>query len=289
MNRELAESYRACQRVARSAASNFYRCFRVLPQPKRHAMHALYAFFRLTDDIADGEDPRGAASRRSELAAWRTQLEATLAGENVHELSLALHDTVTRYAIPAEYLTAALDGAASDLDHRPVQSLEELLEYCYRVASTVGLACIHVWGFTDPRALEPAAACGYAFQMTNILRDIRDDALRGRVYLPLDDLARFDYSAGELCSGVVDDRYRRLMAFQIARTESYYEQARKLTHYLHPEGRRIYRVMLAAYGCLFEQIRRRHGELFSRRISLRWSDRMRLAAGIWVSPSLLPR
>jgi 15-cis-phytoene synthase len=288
MNSPLEASYLRCQHVARNAASSFYPCFRVLPPPKRQAMVALYAFFRQTDDITDEDLSLTHETRRSRLADWRGMLEATLAGENVHPFSLALHDAVERYAIPHEYLRHALDGAEMDFHRQRYETIDDLLGYCYRVASTVGLACIHVWGFSDERAIGPATQCGYAFQLTNILRDLKEDADRGRVYLPQEDAARFDYSTDELAKGVIDQRYRRLLAWEIQRTEGYYMQARELYGYLHADGQRIFRVMSSAYWSLFQQIRRHQEDLFRQRISLPWLVRIRLAAGIWLSPALLP-
>jgi phytoene synthase len=293
MNSPLQASYLRCQQVARNAASSFYPCFRVLPEPKRLAMVALYAFFRQTDDITDDQLSAAEHSpeddiRRTRLSQWRNMLHATLAGENVHDFSLALHDAVHRYQIPPEYLHAALDGAEMDLDQQRYATIEELETYCYRVASAVGLACIHVWGFDDEQAIEPAIACGYAFQMTNILRDIAEDAQRQRVYLPQADLARFNYTNEELATGVIDDRYRQLIELEIQRTAAYYANARELMEHLHTDGRKIFRVMTSAYNCLFQEIIRHNGDVFSRRITLPWSSRVRLAAGIWLSPALLP-
>src|SRR5207237_411469 len=147
-----------------------------------------------------------AEGKRAALAGWRRQLAEAMDGAYHHPLHPALHESVKRFAIPVQYLEAVLDGVVMDLDIGAYETFADLYQYCYRVASAVGLACVHVWGFRDPRALQHAEAAGIAFQLTNILRDLREDAVRGRVYLPREDLARFGYGVHFLREGVCDDR-----------------------------------------------------------------------------------
>ncbi len=205
MNETLAASYVHCQRIARRSGSSFYYSFLLLPKEKRLAMCALYAFLRRTDDLADSALPLEERTRA--LTSWRQSLNLALAGHCDDPLLPALADVVSEHAIPLEYLTAAIDGAEMDL--RPVRfdSFADLEKYCELVASMVGLACLKIWGCQAAAAEGPARCCGVAFQLTNILRDLGEDARRDRVYLPLEDLARFDYTVDDLRAGVRDDAW----------------------------------------------------------------------------------
>jgi phytoene synthase len=256
MSMTLDQSYQRCRQVARQAASSFYPCFRVLPEPKRQAMVALYAFFRQTDDITDDDASLSVADRRQRLAEWRVMLEATLAGESPHEFSPALRDAVARYAIPPKYLYGAIDGAAMDLEHIPYESIEELLTYCYRVASTVGLACIHVWGFTDDRAIGPATQCGYAFQLTNILRDFGEDFDAGRVYIPNEDFERHGLSATDVRRWTRPDACQRFMLEQIDRCDGYYQKSAGLEELITPSCRPTLWAMSSIYRGLLVKMHR---------------------------------
>lgn len=269
MTHELKLSYALCRRMARRSASNFYYSFFLLPRLKRQSMCALYAFLRRTDDLGDGAEPREV--RRQALQQWKLALGKAVQGEFADPILPALIDTVTRCRIPLEHLLAAIEGVETDLDRTRYDSYAQLEEYCYRVASVVGLACIHIWGFRDAAALEPARQCGLAFQMTNILRDLKEDAARGRVYLPQEDLRRFEYSVADLENGVRDERFCSLMQFEIARTETLYDAAAELPRWLDPEGRRVFSAMTATYRGLLEKIKRLDGDVLSSRVRLsRW-------------------
>jgi phytoene synthase len=262
--------------VARRQAANFYHAFRLLPAEQRRAMCALYAFLRASDDLTDG--PGDAEAKRVPLAAWRQQLDRALAGDYSHRLHPALHHTVTAHAIPHEYLTAALDGVGMDLDTLRYATFTDLYGYCYRVASVVGLACIHIWGFADERAKDFAEAAGIAFQLTNILRDLREDAARGRIYLPLEDLERFGYSPEQLQRGERNEDFRRLMRFEAERAYQYYEASRPLAELLRAPGRAVFVVMLRTYRGLLDAIVRRDYDVFSRRVRLGTWRKLWLAA-----------
>jgi 15-cis-phytoene synthase len=277
---DLAESYALCCRQARDSGSNFYYCFYLLPRPKRLAMCALYAFLRRLDDIADTPTNNGtsAADRRRDLESLRGSLASALGGHPSDPSLAALSDVVARYGIPHEYFSAALDGAAMDLNHQAYESFDELTLYCNRVASVVGQACIHIWGFSDAAAIELAAKCGLAFQLTNILRDVREDAARGRVYLPAEDLRRFDYTAEELRRGVIDERFVRLMRFEAERAEAYYWAAAGLHTYLYADGRRIYYAMFHTYYRLLQKIRRLDLASPTQRVKLAGWEKIHTAA-----------
>src|SRR6185437_13846818 len=261
-----AQSYTWCERLARRQAGNFYHAFRLLPAAQRRAMCALYAFMRIADDLTDG--PETVTEKRLALANWRRQLDDTLNGAYSHPLHPAFHHTIERYGIPRRYLDDVLDGVGMDLDADRYDTFADLYRYCYRVASAVGLACIHIWGFADERAKEYAEAAGIALQLTNILRDLGEDAARGRVYLPCEDLARFGYHAADLERGRRDESFRALMRFQVERARNYYESALPLADLLNPAGRAVYLVMLRTYRGLLEAIAQRDYDVFSSRVRL---------------------
>ncbi len=271
----LAQSYRYCERLTRREAGNFYHAFRILPGPQRRSMCALYAFMRVTDDLAD--QPGEVEAKRARLASWRRQLHEALAGSYRHPLHEAFHDTVRTHRIPVKHLEAVLDGVEMDLVRTHYETFDELYPYCYCVAAAVGLACIHIWGFDDPRAETYAESAGIAFQLTNILRDLGEDAARGRVYLPAEDLRRFGYDEERLGRGERDESFRGLMRFEVARARSYYEAAAPLVGMLRPAGRAVFLVMLRTYRGLLEAIERRDYDVFSRRVSLSSWHKLRLA------------
>lgn len=281
MSSVVEASYADSCRIARRTAKNFYYSFLVLPRAKRQAMCALYAFLRHTDDLGDSGEP--AEMRAAALGRWRASLDRALAGTFDAPVFPALADTVARYAIPPEYLAAVIEGVEMDLTHARYETFDELSEYCHRVASAVGLACIHIWGFDGPEALEPARACGLAFQCTNILRDLKEDAANDRVYLPQEDLRRFQYSVDDLKRNVRDGRFRSLMRYEIARTEQLYRQAARLEEHLSADGRAVFGAMMSIYRGLLDEIKRLDGDVFSRRVRLSPWRKLGIAAR-WLLP-----
>jgi phytoene synthase len=276
MSSDLKASYAWCRRIARRSASNFYYSFLMLPRAKRSSMCALYAFLRRTDDLGDSSESQKV--RRKALWAWRTSLARSLAGSFDDPLLPALVDTVKRFEIPDEYLYAVIDGVETDLENCRYETFQDLEEYCYRVASAVGIACIHIWGFRSEAAMEPARQCGLAFQLTNILRDLKEDAAHNRVYLPQEDLRRFDYSVEELNAGVCNESFRALMRFEIERAEGFYRQAHELDRWLEPEGRRVFGTMLATYGALLDEMKSLDGDVLSARVALSGWRKIQIAA-----------
>ena len=266
MTPRLARSYAYCERLTRREAGNFYPAFRVLPGPQRRAMCAFYAFNRITDDLSDGPGP--SAGKRAGLVEWRRQLQGAVAGDYRHPLHAALQHTIRTYAIPLEYLHAVLDGVEMDLDPVRYATFDDLYPYCYRVASAVGLACIHIWGFSDVKAKAYAESAGIALQLTNILRDLKEDAARGRIYLPGEDLDRFGYAEAQLQRGERNDCFRALMRFEVERARGYYRAARPLSALLPPAGRAVFQVMTRTYAGLLDRIERRDYDVFSSRVSL---------------------
>lgn len=268
MTNSLEESYNYCQSLSRRTARNFHYSFLTLPADKRRDMCVLYAFMRLSDDLGD-DTTIPSAERAERLNRWRVSLKQSLddAGFN-HDVFPALADVVRRYEIPHEYLFTVIDGVRMDLEPVGFETFDELSRYCYQVAGVVGLCCIHVWGFQDERAVPLAVDCGLAFQLTNILRDLGEDAAMGRVYLPREDLRRFDYTAEDLAQHCRDERFVELMRFEVERARSYYHRAEELFDYLEPAGRPILSAMLRIYGELLTKIERRRYDVFSRRVRI---------------------
>ncbi|HQU42367.1 MAG TPA: phytoene/squalene synthase family protein [Pirellulales bacterium] len=282
MTVSLAASYDNCRRLARRSAKNFYYSFLLLPREKRRAMCALYAFSRETDDL--GDSPQPLDQRRAALMQWRASLDRCLSGVYDSPIFPALADTIERYRLPPEHLHALIDGVEMDLGACQYESFADLSDYCYKVASVVGLCCIRIWGFSNERAFEPAVKCGIALQLTNILRDLEEDAAAGRVYLPQEDLRRFGYTADELRQGVVDLRFRELMRFEIERVERFYDDAAELHRWLSPDGRSVFGAMTSIYRGLLDEIKRRDGDVFGHRVQLTAWRKLSIA-GRWLLAS----
>jgi 15-cis-phytoene synthase len=269
MDAKLARSYQFCETLARSKARNFYPAFRLLPKPQRQAMCAMYAFMRVADDLADEAGELG--SKQAALSGWRRDFAHALEGKYAHPLHPALHHALARYSVPPEYLFAVMDGVEMDLFHKTYATFDDLYKYCYRVASAVGLVCIHVWGFHGAEATKYAEKAGIAFQLTNILRDLREDNERGRIYLPQEDLSRFHYTADELRRGQRGENFRALMEFQVKRARDYYVASEPLDRLLEPAGRGVFRVLSRTYRGLLDAIEKRDYDVFSARVRVsRW-------------------
>jgi len=262
------QSYRYCRDVARKRAKNFYYSFLLLQKPQRDAMCAIYAFMRQCDDLSD--DPAADKARLPEaVALWRMELNRALNGAvDGNPIWPAFHDTVQRYSIPHRFFHEMIDGITSDLEPRQIQTYEALYRYCYQVASVVGLTVVHIFGFESVKALLLAEKCGIAFQLTNILRDVREDAVLGRVYLPLEDLERFGVPAEQLKSGKEDNRFRELMRFEAARARKCYEESAPLLDLIHAKSRRSLWALRAIYLRLLSRIEKSGYSVLSRRINV---------------------
>ncbi len=274
----LAESYAHCRCVARTRARNFYYSFVLLPKAQRDAMCAIYAFMRYCDDLSD--EP---GANRASIDQWRAALDGALEGRTAgHPVLPAFHDTVSRYHIPPRYFHEMIDGVASDLEPRQYETFEQLYGYCYQVASTVGLTIIHIFGFAGDEALPLAEKCGIAFQLTNILRDIREDAGRGRIYLPAEDLARFRARAEDLRAGRRTPELIALLEFEAGRARAYYREARPLAGLVQRRSQPSLRALMAIYARLLERIARSNYDVFDRRISLPAAEKCWIAArALW--------
>lgn len=259
----VSRSYAWCRRCAQRSAGNFYHAFRLLPREQLDAMCGLYAFSRITDDL--GDEPRAVESKREALSRWKADLHAAAHGQPTHPSHPAICHVLERYSLPIGYLEEIIQGVEMDLDISAYPTFNDLYKYCYRVASAVGLACIHIWGFSSPQALAHAEAAGLALQLTNILRDLAEDAARGRVYLPLEDLDRFDYPRDGFARQLRGESFRALMDFESRRAYEFYDRALALAPFLPCAGRAVFLVMVRTYRALLDAIVRSDYDVFSRR------------------------
>jgi phytoene synthase len=275
---QLDVAYSVCRHIARSAAKNFYYGFVVLPRRKRNALSAVYAFMRRCDDIAD-DNALSPNDRRNKLAEWLNKVHRALASQPTDDpVLLALADAQRRYQIPLGLLDQLAYGTASDLDQdappdphallRPrYQTFEDLRQYCYGVASVVGLVCIRIFGYRDPAAEPLAERCGLAFQLTNIIRDIKEDVAMGRVYLPAQDLAQFELTAADLASPDLA-RIGPLLAMEADRARECYRAGEELIPLVNEDSQPALWVLVTIYRRLLEKIALRQYDVFSERVRL---------------------
>jgi len=284
---QLAVAYYVCRGITRSRAKNFYYGFLVLPKRKRRALCAVYAFMRRCDDIAD--DPSlSVRDRRQRLDTWLNAFHAAQAGHPTDDpILLALTDAQRRYAIPAGLLDALAFGTAMDVDENveeseapglqvQYRSFEDLERYCYNVASVVGLVCIRIFGYNKPDAEPLAERCGLAFQITNIIRDVKEDAALGRVYLPGKDLAEFGISATEIASTVDPARIRPLLKLEAQRAFENYKAAEELIPLIEEDSQPALWVLVTIYRSLLEKIVRLNYDVFTRKVSLSVWEKLRI-------------
>ena len=282
-------AYSVCRHTARSAARNFYYGFMVLPRRKRNALSAVYAFMRRCDDIAD-DNTLSFAERRQKMADWLDAVHRALAGQPTDDpLLLALADAQRSYQIPVGLLDQLAYGTAADLDQDLVaeergaapairyRTFDELQQYCYGVAAVVGLVCIRIFGYRDPAAEPLAERCGLAFQLTNIVRDLKEDVGMGRIYFPEEDLARFNLSAADFTSPQVD-RMRPLLALEAERARELYKSGDELIPFVTEDSQPALWTLIAIYRRLLEKIAARQYDVISSRVSLSAFEKLSILA-----------
>jgi phytoene synthase len=278
---QLSTAYSVCRRIARSAAKNFYYAFLALPRPKRDALSAVYAFMRHCDDLSD-EPGLLPEERLARLENWRAHLHSVLAGAVSDEpVLLALADTVRSFRIRPELLDALVEGTAMDVREMVdgpalkafFQTFEQLYNYCYHVASVVGLICIRIFGYEDAAAEKLAEQCGVAFQLTNIIRDVKEDATLGRVYLPLEDLGMFGLAASALRNPEAA-RLRPVLELEAERARGYYRAADELIPLVEPDSQPALWVLVTIYRRLLEKIAERDYDVFRERVRLRRAEKV---------------
>jgi len=283
-------AYSVCKGITRTAAKNFYYAFTVLPRRKRDALCAVYAFMRQCDDITD--DPSlTMPERRLKLDSWLDSLHRAQQGQPTDDaILLALTDAQRRYSIPAGLLDELAQGTAMDLDNPETpatttpgvtieyKTFEDLRLYCYRVASVVGLVCIHIFGYRDPAAEPLAERCGLAFQLTNIVRDVKEDAGLGRIYLPEEDLAKFNLSANDLLGTPDPARIRPVLALEADRAREFYQSGEELIPYISEDSQPALWVLITIYRTLLERIAEKQYDVFTAKVALSTWEKLRILA-----------
>lgn len=274
------DPHQYCQQKAAASGSSFYYSFLFLPSGRRRAITALYAFCREVDDVVDECSDPGVA--RTKLAWWRGEVANIHAGQPQHPVARALMDVTGAFDLPRERLLEIIDGMEMDLDHSSYPDFAALRLYCHRVASVVGLLSAGIFGYRDPRTLEYAADLGMAFQLTNIIRDVGEDARRGRIYLPLDELAQHGVSVSDIAAARETDNFRALMEFQIGRTLDFYRRAFAALPQADRRAQRPGLVMAAIYRALLDEIRADGCRVLTRRTSLTPTRKLWIAWKTWV-------
>jgi phytoene synthase len=258
--------------VAKSQAKNFYYSFVLLDEARKNAMCAVYAFMRYCDDLSDD---LALENRKEALENWQRDLTAALEGEAVpeHLLWPAFLDTVARFQIPHEYFYEMIEGVSSDVEPRLIETFDELYDYCYKVASVVGMTVIHIFGFEDPRALGLAEKCGIAFQLTNIMRDIKEDEAMGRRYLPAEELERFHVAKFEYTP-----EFFVFMRFQGQRAQLYYDESRELLELVDPKCKASLWALIEIYRRLLHKINSSGYRVLDARIRLTTMQKLAVVA-----------
>lgn len=279
-----AAAYRHCARIVRASDSSFAAAFWMLGRERRRALHAIYAFCRLADDIADDETIRG--DRRALLERWREELDAAYAGRSRHPVGIALGDAVERFDLPRIWFEELLEGIERDLGGAEIAEFRDLERYCYCVASTVGLMIVGVLGLREPAVERYAIELGIAVQLTNVLRDVGDDLGSGRVYLARADLDRHGVTRDTLAAGVHTDATRALLAEYAARAHDRFDRARAALPAEHVRALRPAQAMGAIYFELLQRLERRGFPCLDHVVRLSRAERVGIAARVWLAPGL---
>ncbi|MBR61757.1 MAG: hypothetical protein CL904_03740 [Dehalococcoidia bacterium] len=272
----LQDSYDTCTQITKSEAKNFYYAFVTLPTKKRIAIYAVYAFARYCDDISD--DPE-TMNRSEKFLYIRQELAESLDGKlTKNPIMPALMDTINKFQIPNSYFYSLIDGVEMDLIKSRFSSFQELKDYCYKVASIVGLISIHIFGYKDPQANQYAIDLGIAMQLTNIMRDLQEDADRDRIYLPQDEMNQFGYKEADLLAGVINDNFTQLMQFQVQRARSYFDSGIKLLDFLQDDAIGCTSILHRLYSRILDRIEENAYDVFSNRASLTSFEKITIMA-----------
>ena len=271
---------RFVSRLTRKSRSNFFYAFLCLPRVQREALYAVYAFCRIVDDAVDlGQDKD---EQRRELARWREEIARVYGGVPSHPAGERLQAAIRTFPIPRSVLEEIISGVEMDLERTRYETFDELYPYCYRVASAVGLACIEIFGYRDPRARDYAVNLGVALQLTNILRDVQVDARAGRVYLPQEDLRQFDVSADDLAEGRYTPRFVEMMSRQAQRARAYYHAAWEALPPGDAATLFAAEIMGRTYWALLEALEARRFQVFGTRVALPTRKKLAIALGCWM-------
>ena len=290
MSDQLSHAYAVCRGISRRAAKNFYYGFMVLPSEKRNALSAVYAFMRHADDISDepGVDPQ---IKRQKLTEWLEAAKTVFAGKATDDpVLMALGDAQKKFKIPPELFEKLVYGTSLDLDIPPAsaeapailcETFEDLKQYCYYVASVVGLVCIKIFGYQDTKAEFLAEDCGLAFQLTNIIRDIKEDASMGRIYIPAEDLVRSNLTAANFASSTLQDpaqvqQLRPTLEYEADRARKYYESAKWLMELIDEDSRAALWVLVEIYSRLLKKIADRNYDVLTERVRLTLPEKLKV-------------
>ena len=284
-----AEAQRYCTDLTKKSGSNFYYSFLFLPRARREAMYTVYAFCKEVDTAVD--EPPSGTDPRQQLELWRGELAAAYGGSPSFPVTRSLAEHVRRLSIPQTYFEELIKGVEMDLTITRYATFDALSLYCYRVASVVGLICLHIFGTTSPRAQDYAVNLGMAFQLTNILRDLGTDAGKGRIYVPQEDLEHFGYTEKDLLRQTYNLPFADLMRFEAQRTREYYAKAERALNTLPPNERRaltVAEIMRAVYSRILRRIQASEFRVFEQRVTLSTRHRLAVAAGVWLRSRWLP-
>jgi 15-cis-phytoene synthase len=273
--------------ITKKSRSSFYYSFNLLPKDKRDAIYTVYAFCKKTDDIVD--EHQGTQEEKSHrLSVWRQEFDKSLNGGSSLPLLNTLSVTAKKFEIPVEHFSELIKGVEMDLFKNRYETFEELYSYCYRVASTVGLMCAEIFGYTKDHTRQYAIDLGIALQLTNIMRDIKSDLKLNRIYIPQEDLRRFNYSEDDLRNHIHDERFVGLMRHQAQRARSYYSAANE---HLAAEDKKHFfaaRIMEKIYYSILEKIERKNFNVFQDKIRVSRMRQLAIALNIWFSHRILP-
>jgi phytoene synthase len=282
-----AEAQTYCTTLTKKSGSNFYYSFLFLPKARRDAMYTVYAFCKEVDNAVD--EPPAGSHPQEELARWRRELTAAYEGTPTVPVTISLARHVRELSIPQAYFEELIKGVEMDLGTTRYATFEQLSLYCYRVASVVGLICLHVFGATSPRAQDYAVNLGMAFQLTNILRDLGNDAETGRIYVPQEDFARFTYREEDLLRRRYTPEFTDLMQFEVGRARDFYAKAARALESLPASERRaltVAEIMRGVYSRILQRIEESGYRVLGDRVTLSPSHRLAVAAGVWLQSRL---
>ncbi len=274
MKPDLATSYKECEKLVKSQSTSFYLASKTLPPNKRKAIYAIYAFCRLCDDIVDNDNKP--SDKRLALNEFRSSLEQITKFAYTNPITLAVKDVINTYKIPAGYFEDLILGMESDIDYVRFNSFAELKLYCYRVASTVGLMCLNIFGYKDDICKELAKDLGIAMQLTNIIRDIKEDFELNRVYLPKEDLDNSGYTYDDLKNGNINENFDKLIKTQIARAEKYFSKSKPLKHLVDKDSQRCLELIAEVYIRLLKQMDKKPSLLLKQRTKLAFMNKIYL-------------
>ena len=280
MKPDLATSYKECEKLVKSQSTSFYLASKTLPSNKRNAVYAIYAFCRLCDDIVDNDNKP--SEKRLALDEIRFSLKQITKCVYPNPITLAVKDVINTYKIPVKYLEDLILGMESDIDFVRFNNFEELNLYCYRVASTVGLMCLNIFGYKDDRCKELAKDLGIAMQLTNIIRDIKEDFELNRIYLPKDDLHNSEYSYDDLKNGKINANFNRLIKTQISRAEKYFSQSKPLKNLVNKDSRKCIELIAEVYIRLLRQMNKKPHLILKQRTNLTFMNKIHLLTKCYV-------